>query len=86
MENVQNKTQKFKHCEICNKQIRRSPFTKHLKSKLHLHNVGAVLPPEAGPPEPVQQQAQPVPTLKKLARAKINLSNKELGKILSKTR
>ena len=78
----------IKYCEACGKHIHKSSFTKHLKSKLHLHHVGGVIPPEAGPlSEPVeQQQPQTVPTLKKLARAKINLSKKELDKQIVHTR
>ena len=81
-----NAPAKMKYCEACNKHIQKSSFTKHLKSKLHLHNVGGVASPEARPPEVLQQQ-QPrtVPTFKKLARAKINLSNRELDKKLLNT-
>ena len=75
---------KFKHCEACKKDIHTISFSRHLKSKLHLHKIGAVIPPEAGTPEPVQQQARAraraIPILKTLARAKANLSEKEIAK------
>ena len=72
MESAQNKTQKFKLCEACKKAIHTSSFSRHLKSKVNLHKIGAAIPPEAGPPEPVQQQARAILTLKTLARAKLS--------------
>ena len=76
----------MKYCDPCDKHILTSSFAKHLKSKLHLQNIGGVTPPESRPlPEPVeQQQPQAVPTFKKLARAKIHLSTRELEKEVAK--
>ena len=70
----------YKHCDVCNKQIHRSSFAKHLKSKLHEANALLISPNLFE--EPIRQRAQQartVPTLRKLARAKVNLSNKEVG-------
>ena len=63
-----------KYCEVCDKHIHTSSFSGHEKSKIHLHNFGVV------PGEPIQRRARLVPTLKQLARAKVNLSEKELAK------
>ena len=83
-----NATHYMKYCESCDKQIHTSSFVKHLKSKLHLQKNGGVIPPEPRPlPEAVEQRqprARPIPTLKQLARAKVNLSNRELEKEIVK--
>ena len=57
--------QKFKHCEVCNKDFRRSSFSKHFKSKLHTQNE-EIIPHnfiKKFRPEPIQQQARTIPTL-----------------------
>ena len=74
----------MKFCEMCNKHIHKSSFAKHLKSKLHLQNIGAVIPQEAGPVRQQQPRARSAPTLKQLARAKVNVSNRELEKEIVK--
>ena len=66
-----------KYCEACEKHIHTSSVSMHLKSRLHLQNFGAV------PPELIQQ-ARAIPTLKTLARAKVNLSNRELEREITK--
>ena len=83
MEGAQNQMQKFKHCEVCNKDIHRSSFAKHLKSKIHNQNVQIISSNFFD--ELIQkQQARTVPQLKNLARAKINRSNRELAKEIAK--
>ena len=73
------KTQKFKKCEVCNKDIHKSLFAKHLKSKVHAENEKII--PHQFFDELIQPRQQPrtVPTLRKLARAKVYLSEKEIG-------
>ena len=77
-------THHMKCCESCDKQVHTSSFVKHLKSKLHLQKNGGVIPPEPrllpAVVEQRQPRARPIPTLKQLARAKVNLSEKELAK------
>ena len=67
-------TTNTKYCEVCDKHIHTASFSRHEKSKIHLHNIGVV------PGDPIQRRARSVPTLKQLARAKVNLSEKELAK------
>ena len=57
-----------KYCEVCDKQVHTSSFTRHLKSKLHLQKNGRVIPQEprvlpAVVEEEQQQQprARPIP-------------------------
>ena len=39
-----------KYCEACDKHIHTSSFSRHLKSRSHLQNIGVVPPePEAQP-------------------------------------
>ena len=67
----------IKYCEVCKEDVHRSSFAKHLKSKLHETNA-KIIPPtffkEDVKPRP-QPKPRVVPTLQKLARAKINPSN-----------
>ena len=70
---------RFKNCEVCNKDIHRSSFTKLLKSKVHEENEKIIPTNFFNEPRQRPQQARIVPTLKTLARAKVNLSDKEIG-------
>ena len=63
-----------KYCEVCEKHIHTSSFSRHEKTKIHLHNICVV------PGEPIQRRARSVPALKQLARAKVNLPEKALAK------
>ena len=56
-------TTNTKYCEVCDKQVHTSSFTRHLKSKLHLQKNGGVIPQEPrvlpAVVEEQQQQQQP---------------------------
>ena len=77
-------------CEVCNVNIHRAIFAKHLRSKKHLANVeeNEMIIPEwffEEEKSPVKKKIQKVynpKTLKQLAREKIKLDDKELAKIM----
>ena len=76
-------------CEVCNVNVHRSSFAKHLRSKKHLENVeqNEMIIPEWFFKEktPIKKKIQKVynpKTLKQLAREKIKLDDKQLAKIL----
>ena len=77
-------------CDVCNVNVRRASFEKHLRSKKHLENViqNEMIIPEWFFKEektPIKKKIQKVynpKTLKKLAREKIKLDDKELAKIM----
>ena len=63
-------------CEICNVNVHRATFMKHLRSKKHLKNLEQ---------KPIKKKIQKVynpKTLKQLAREKIKLEDKELAKMM----
>ena len=77
-------------CEVCNVNVHRASFAKHLRSKKHLENVeqNEMIIPEWFFKEersPIKKKIQKVyspKTLKQLAREKIKLDDKELAKIM----
>ena len=77
-------------CEICNVNVNRASFAKHLKSKKHLENIEQyemIIPEWLFKEErsPIKKKIQKVynpKTLKQLAREKIKLDDREFAKIL----
>ena len=75
-------------CEICNVNVHRASFVKHLRSKNHLENIeqNDMIIPEwlfKQAQTPIKKKIQKVhnpKTLKQLAREKIKLDDKELAK------
>ena len=61
----------FKNCGVCNKDIHRSWFAKHLKPKLHEKNEKITPTNFFNEPRQPQQQAQTVPSS--------NCANKEVS-------
>ena len=77
-------------CDVCNVNVHRASFAKHLRSKKHSENViqNEMIIPEWFFKEektPIRKKIQKVynpKTLKQLAREKIKLDDKELAKII----
>ena len=77
-------------CNVCNVNVHRASFAKHLRSKKHLENVeqnGMIIPEWLFKEErsPIKKKIQKVynpKTLKQIAREKIKLDDKELAKIM----
>ena len=77
-------------CEVCNVNVHRASFVKHLRSKKHLENIkqNEMIIPESLFKEnrsPIRKKIQKVynpKTLKQLAREKIKLDDKELAKMM----
>ena len=77
-------------CEVCNVNVHRASFVKHLRSKKHLENMiqNEMIIPEWFFKEektPIKKKIQKVynpKTLKQLAREKIKLDDKELAKMM----
>ena len=77
-------------CEICNVNVHRASFAKHLRSKKHLENVEQnemIIPDWLFKEErsPIKKKIQKVynpKTLKQIAREKIKLEDKELAKVM----
>ena len=77
-------------CEVCNVNVHRASFVKHLRSKKHLENMiqNEMIIPEWFFKEektPIKKKIQKVynpKTLKQLAREKIKLDDKELPKMM----
>ena len=77
-------------CDVCNVNVHRAGFAKHLRSKIHLKNIeqNEMIIPEWFLKEektPIKKKIQKVynpKTLKQLAREKIKLDDKELAKIM----
>ena len=77
-------------CEVCNVNVHRASFAKHLRSKKHLKNViqnGMIIPEWFFKEEktPIKKKIQKVKNpkkLKQLAREKIKMDDKELAKIM----
>ena len=75
----------LRRCEICNKSIHRASYAKHLRSKLHEENQ-KIIPsnffnePSSSKPIKLKQ----VPTLKELARKKLNIKGKVLENEIAK--
>ena len=76
-------------CEICNADIHRASFIKHLKNKKHLENLkqNEMIIPEWLFREPVENKINKIynpKSLKQLARNKIELDDKQLNKEIAK--
>ena len=77
-------------CDVCNVNVHRASFAKHLRSKIHLKNIerNEMIIPEWFFKEektPIKKKIQKVynpKTLKQLAREKIKLDDEELAKIM----
>ena len=77
-------------CDICNIDVHRASFVKHLRSKKHIENVeqNEMIIPEwffREEKTPIKKKIQKVynpKTLKQLAREKIKLDDKEFAKIM----
>ena len=77
-------------CEICNVNVHRASFVKHLRSKKHLENIeqNEMIIPDwlfKEDRSPIMKKIQKVynpKTLKQLAREKIKLNDKELAKMM----
>ena len=77
-------------CDVCNVNVHRASFAKHLRSKKHLENVEQnemIIPDWFFKEEksPIKKKIQKVynpKTLKQLAGAKIKLDDKELAKLM----
>ena len=77
-------------CDVCNVNVHRASFAKHLRSKTHLKNTeqNEMIIPEWFFKEektPIKKTIQKVynpKTLKQIAREKIKLDDKELAKIM----
>ena len=77
-------------CDVCNVNVHRASFAKHLRSKIHLKNIerNEMIISERFFKEektPIKKKIQKVynpKTLKQLAREKIKLDDKELAKMM----
>ena len=82
--------EKRRTCDVCNLNVHRASFAKHLRSKKHLGNVeqNEMIIPEWFLKEeksPIKKKIQKVynpKTLKQIAREKTKLDDKELAKIM----
>ena len=78
-------------CEICNVNVHRASFVKHLRSKKHLENIEQnemIIPDWLFKEErsPIKKKIQKVynpKTSKQLSREKIKLDDKELAKMMN---
>ena len=77
-------------CEVCNVNVHRAPFVKHLRSKKHFENIeqnemiirDRLFKEERSPIKKKIQKVYNPKTLKQLAREKIKLDDKELAKMM----
>ena len=77
-------------CEVCNVNVHRASFVKHLRSKKHLENIeqiemiipGWLFKEERSPIKKKIQKVYNTKTLKQLAREKNKLDDKELAKMM----
>ena len=77
-------------CEVCNVNVHRASFVKHLRSKKHLENIEQnekIIPEwlfkeERSPFKKKIQKVYNPKTLKQIAREKIKLDDKELAKMM----
>ena len=79
----------IRRCEICNVDVYRASYNKHLRSKKHTENIkhNEMIIPEWLFREPIENKIEKIYnpiSLKKLARNKINLDDKQLNKELAK--
>ena len=81
--------EKSRICDICNVNVHRTSFVKHLRSKKNLENIiqnEMIIPKwlfneEKTPVKKIKKVYNPK-TLKQLARGKIKLNDKELAKMM----
>ena len=78
-----------RRCEICNVEIHRASFVKHLKSKKHIENMkqSEIIIPDWLFQEPVEIKIKKIynpRSLKQLARNNIKLDDKQLNKELAR--
>ena len=76
-------------CEICNVDVHRASYIKHLRSKKHLENIkqNDMIIPEWFFQEPIENKIKKInnpQSLKQLARNNIKLDDKQLNKELAK--
>ena len=76
-------------CDICNTDVHRASYVKHLRSKTHLENMkqNEVIIPEWLFQEPVEKKIKKIynpKSLKQLARDNIGLDDKQLNKELAR--
>ena len=76
-------------CDVCNIDVHRAPYAKHLKSKKYLENVKLIemIKPEWLLREPVENKINKIynpKSLKQIARDNIKLGDKQLNKELAK--
>ena len=79
-------------CEICNVNVHRASFVKHLRSKKHLGNIKQnemIIPEwffkeERSPSKKKIQKLYNPKTLKQIARENIKMNDKELDKEIAK--
>ena len=78
-----------RRCDICDVDVHRASINKHLRSKKHTKNIkrNEMIIPEWLFREPIENKIEKINnpiSLKKLARNKINLDDKQLNKELAK--
>ena len=78
-----------RRCEVCNVDVHRASYNKHMRSKKHIENMkqDEMTIPEWLFREPIENKIKKIYnpiSLKKLARNKINLDEKQLNKELAK--
>ena len=78
-----------RRCEICNVDVHRASYIKHLRSKKHLENIkrNDMIIPEWLFLEPVENKIKKIynpKSLQQLARNKIKLDDKQLNKELAR--
>ena len=76
-------------CEICNIDVHRAFYAKHLKSKKHIENIkqNETIIPEWLFREPIENKIKKIynpKSLKQIARNNIKLDDKQLNKELAK--
>ena len=76
-------------CEICNVDVHRASYVKHLRSKKHLENMkqNEMIIPEWLFREPVEYKINKIynpKPLRQLARDNIKLDDKHINKVLAK--
>ena len=77
-----------RRCEVCNVDVHRASYQKHLRSKKHLENLREdnMIIPQWLFQEPIENKNKKVynpKSLKQLARQNINLDDKQLNKELA---
>ena len=78
-----------RRCEICNVDVHRASYIKHLRSKKHLENMKKIeiIIPERLFLEPVEKKIEKIhnrKSLKQIARDNIRLDEKQLNQELAK--